>query len=97
MTVDPGLSVSLTFPALPGGLDTPRVVVDLVRVAANIARLQEEMDRRGIALRPHAKTHKSVAVAGLQLAAGARGITVGTIGEAEVFAEIGRASCRERV
>jgi len=89
MTVDPGLSVSLTFPALPGGLDTPRVVVDLVRVAANIARLQEEMDRRGIALRPHAKTHKSVAVAGLQLAAGARGITVGTIGEAEVFAGAG--------
>ena len=47
------------------------------------------MDRRGIAVRPHAKTHKSVAVARLQLAAGARGITVGTIGEAEVFAEAG--------
>ncbi len=47
------------------------------------------MDHRGIALRPHAKTHKSVAVARLQLDAGAHGITVGTIGEAEVFAAAG--------
>ncbi len=76
---------ALTYRALPDGLDTPRVVVDLGRVAANIARLQTEMDARGIALRPHAKTHKSVAIARMQLAAGARGITVGTLGEAEVF------------
>ena len=79
----------LTFPALPRGLDTPRVVVDLSRVRANIDRLQGEMDARGIALRPHAKTHKSVAIARMQLAAGAAGITVGTIGEAEVFAGAG--------
>ena len=44
------------------------------------------MGARGIALRPHAKTHKSVAVARRQLAAGAIGLTVATIGEAEVFA-----------
>ena len=80
---------ALTFPALPSGLDTPRVVVDLGRVEANIARLQGAMDARGIALRPHAKTHKSVAVARLQIAAGARGITVGTLGEAEVFVAAG--------
>jgi D-serine deaminase-like pyridoxal phosphate-dependent protein len=47
------------------------------------------MDRRGIALRPHAKTHKSVAVARMQLAGGAHGITVGTLGEAEVFSAAG--------
>jgi D-serine deaminase-like pyridoxal phosphate-dependent protein len=81
----------LTFPALPGVIDTPCVVVDLARVHANIARLQAEMDRRRIALRPHAKTHKSVAVARLQLDAGARGLTVGTLGEAEVFAAAGMA------
>jgi D-serine deaminase-like pyridoxal phosphate-dependent protein len=86
-TAEPG--TALTFPALPSGLDTPRVVVDLARVDANIARLQAAMDQRGIGVRPHAKTHKSVAVARRQLAAGARGITVGTIGEAEVFAEAG--------
>jgi D-serine deaminase-like pyridoxal phosphate-dependent protein len=47
------------------------------------------MDERGVALRPHAKTHKSVRIARLQLEAGAKGITVGTIGEAEVFAAAG--------
>jgi D-serine deaminase-like pyridoxal phosphate-dependent protein len=78
-----------TFPALPDVIDTPRVVLDVARLDANIARLQAEMDARGIAVRPHAKTHKSVEVARRQLAAGARGITVGTIGEAEVFAAAG--------
>jgi D-serine deaminase-like pyridoxal phosphate-dependent protein len=80
---------TLTFPALPPGLDTPRIVVDLARVEANIARLQTAMDARGIALRPHAKTHKSVAIGRMQLAGGARGLTVGTLGEAEVFVGAG--------
>jgi len=80
---------ALTFRALPASLDTPRVVVDVARVERNIARLQAEMDRRGIALRPHTKTHKSISIARLQLDAGARGITVGTLGEAEVFAAAG--------
>jgi D-serine deaminase-like pyridoxal phosphate-dependent protein len=79
----------LSFPALPRGIDTPRVVVDIARVRANIDRAQRSMDERGIALRPHAKTHKSVAVARMQLASGAAGITVGTLGEAEVFAAHG--------
>lgn len=82
-------AAKLTFPTLPAGLDTPQIVVDLDRVDANIARLQGEMDRRGIALRPHAKTHKSTAIARLQLDAGASGITVGTVGEAEVFVAAG--------
>jgi D-serine deaminase-like pyridoxal phosphate-dependent protein len=89
MTVAPAAGVAFDFPRLPADLDTPRVVVDLARVSANIDRLQAEMDRRGIVLRPHAKTHKSVAIARLQLAAGARGITVGTLGEAEVFVGAG--------
>jgi D-serine deaminase-like pyridoxal phosphate-dependent protein len=89
MTSETAVGDALTFPALPAGLDTPRVVVDLARVAGNIERLQGAMDRRGIALRPHAKTHKSVAVARMQLASGARGITVGTLGEAEVFVSAG--------
>jgi D-serine deaminase-like pyridoxal phosphate-dependent protein len=79
----------IPVPRLPAGIDTPAVVVDRVRMAGNIARLQEELDRRGVALRPHAKTHKSVRIAQLQLEAGARGITVGTLGEAEVFAAAG--------
>ena len=80
---------ALTFRELPPGLDTPRLVIDLARVEANIDRLQRALDARRIALRPHAKTHKSVHVGRLQLEAGARGLTVGTLGEAEEFVGAG--------
>ena len=77
------------IPPLPAGLDTPALVVFIDRVAANIDRLQRSLDLRGVRLRPHAKTHKSVRIARLQLEAGAAGLTVGTLGEAEVFALAG--------
>lgn len=76
-------------PALPSGIDTPAVVVDLDVVERNARRLGDALAVRGIALRPHAKTHKSVALARLQIVAGARGLTVGNLGEAEVFAAAG--------
>ncbi|HEY7524016.1 MAG TPA: alanine racemase [Candidatus Limnocylindrales bacterium] len=76
-------------PALPADLDTPAVVVYADRLEANIARLQAELDRRGVRLRPHVKTHKSVRIGRMQLDAGAHGLTVGTLGEAEVFAAAG--------
>ncbi|MEO5964811.1 MAG: alanine racemase [Candidatus Limnocylindrales bacterium] len=76
-------------PALPAGLDTPALVVFVERVWANIDRLQRELDAKGVALRPHVKTHKSVRIARMQLDAGARGLTVGTLGEAEVMASAG--------
>ncbi len=78
-------------PRLPDGLDTPCLVVDLDVVEANASRLQATLDGRGVRLRPHVKTHKSVALARMQLDAGARGLTVGTLGEAEVFAAAGLA------
>jgi D-serine deaminase-like pyridoxal phosphate-dependent protein len=71
---------------VPAGLDTPCLVLDLAKVQANIERLQRALDARRVALRPHAKTHKSLRVGRMQLEAGARGLTVGTLGEAEVFA-----------
>ena len=70
-------------------LDTPAVVVDLDRMDARIASMAALMRERGIALRPHAKTHKSIEVARRQIEAGAVGLTVATIGEAEVFADAG--------
>jgi D-serine deaminase-like pyridoxal phosphate-dependent protein len=76
-------------PLLPSGLDTPVVVIDLDVVARNATRLQGELDARSVALRPHAKTHKSLALGRIQLDAGAKGITVGNLGEAEVFADGG--------
>ena len=72
-----------------GALETPAVVVDLDRMDARIASMARLMRERGIALRPHAKTHKSVEVARRQIEAGAVGLTVATIGEAEVFADAG--------
>jgi D-serine deaminase-like pyridoxal phosphate-dependent protein len=74
---------------LPDGLDTPSLVVLVERVTDNLARLQADLDARGVALRPHVKTHKSVRIARLQVEAGARGLTVGTLGEAEAFALAG--------
>lgn len=70
-------------------IDTPALVVDVDRVDAAIGRMATAMAERGVALRPHAKTHKSIEVGRRQIAAGAVGLTVGTIGEAEVFAEGG--------
>ena len=85
----PPLSGPVEVPPLPAGLDTPTLVVFVDRVVANIERLQRSLDLLGVRLRPHAKTHKSVRIARLQLEAGASGLTVGTLGEAEVFALAG--------
>ncbi|HEY0069639.1 MAG TPA: alanine racemase [Chloroflexia bacterium] len=68
-------------------LDTPALLVDLKRMERNIAAMQAACELNGVALRPHTKTHKSPAVARLQVAAGAKGITVAKVGEAEVMVE----------
>lgn len=75
--------------SLPAELDTPCLLLDGDTLMENIVTMQSALDARGVALRPHAKTHKCVQIAHLQLEAGAAGITVGTIGEAEVFADGG--------
>jgi D-serine deaminase-like pyridoxal phosphate-dependent protein len=74
---------------LPAGLDTPCLVIDLDVVERNVRRLQAALDERGIGLRPHVKTHKLIPIARLQLEAGAKGLTAGTLGEAEVLADAG--------
>ncbi|WP_244928169.1 alanine racemase [Nocardioides sp. W7] len=68
---------------------TPYLRVDVERLTANLARVANRATAAGVALRPHAKTHKSPEVARLQLDAGAVGLTVATIGEAEVFVDAG--------
>ncbi|ACV05546.1 alanine racemase [Kytococcus sedentarius] len=68
---------------------TPFAVVDRDRLQANIDRVARLAADRGQALRPHAKTHKCPQIAALQLEAGASGLTVATLGEAEVFADAG--------
>lgn len=70
-------------------LATPSLVVDLDVLEENIAEMASRSRELGIALRPHAKTHKSPDLARLQRDAGATGLTVATVSEAQVFAEAG--------
>ncbi|MCK5927811.1 MAG: alanine racemase [Nocardioides sp.] len=64
---------------------TPHLRVDLGRLRRNVRRVADQAAAAQISLRPHAKTHKSLEIARLQLAMGARGLTVATVGEAEAF------------
>ena len=70
-------------------LDTPSLIVDLDALDRNIAVLSGMLGDRNVAWRPHAKAHKSPAVAHRLLAAGAIGITCAKLGEAEVYAAAG--------
>lgn len=74
---------------LPERLSTPALVVDVDTLVDNVARMADALAQRGTALRPHAKTHKSLDIAALQRARGATGLTVATVGEAEAFARGG--------
>jgi D-serine deaminase-like pyridoxal phosphate-dependent protein len=67
-------------------LDTPALVVDLDALERNIAAMAAHARAVGVALRPHAKTHKSLRIAGMQVRAGAVGVCCATPGEAEVMA-----------
>lgn len=70
-------------------LPTPCLLVERDRMERNLAAMHARADAGGVALRPHTKTHKSVALARRQAAHGARGLTVAKVGEAEVFVEAG--------
>ncbi|WP_293168032.1 alanine racemase [Microcella sp.] len=69
--------------------DTPYLAVDEQLFEANLTAMAEHARQLGVALRPHAKTHKSAEVARRQLAHGAVGLTVATVSEAEIFADAG--------
>ena len=79
----------MTVNSLYPELDTPALVIDLDIVATNIAEMAGAAQCHGVRLRPHTKTHKIPYLAGLQLAAGAVGITCAKLGEAEVMADGG--------
>ncbi|HET6896793.1 MAG TPA: alanine racemase, partial [Vicinamibacteria bacterium] len=68
---------------------TPAVLIDVDVLERNIARMAERARAAGVALRPHAKTHKLLEVGRRQLAAGARGLSLAKTSEAEVFAAAG--------
>jgi 3-hydroxy-D-aspartate aldolase len=70
-------------------LNTPALVVDLDAIERNIAKMAAFAKAAGLTLRPHAKTHKSAAIARLQRAAGAVGVCCAKLGEAEALTDAG--------
>lgn len=70
-------------------LPTPAPVVERDILERNLAAMSERMERLGVALRPHIKTHKTIEIARRQRELGARGLTVSTLEEARVFADHG--------
>lgn len=70
-------------------LNTPVLVIDRDTLQRNIEAMAAFAREKGMALRPHAKTHKSADIAKLQLASGAAGVCCAKLGEAEVLAEGG--------
>ena len=74
---------------LVSDLPTPALLVDRARLQTNLDAMQAHAEAHGVALRPHVKTHKCPEIARLQVARGARGLTVATVDEAEAFAQAG--------
>ena len=62
-------------------LTTPALIIQLGALETNIAFMAEQCRTQGIALRPHAKTHKSVEIAARQIKAGAIGISCSSLHE----------------
>jgi len=70
-------------------LETPAVLIDLDRLERNIASMSALAREAGVALRPHAKTHKVPEIGWMQMKAGAIGLSLAKTSEAEVFAKHG--------
>ena len=70
-------------------LDTPALVFDLDTLETNIAEMAAVARDAGVRLRPHTKTHKAPDIARMQIEAGAGGITVAKLGEAEIMVDAG--------
>jgi D-serine deaminase-like pyridoxal phosphate-dependent protein len=74
---------------LTDDLSTPCLLIERGRLDENLQRMQALATANRVALRPHAKTHKSVWLAGRQRGLGARGLAVATVAEAAVFVGAG--------
>jgi D-serine deaminase-like pyridoxal phosphate-dependent protein len=70
-------------------LDTPTLLLDYEKLKQNIEAVSLFSKETGVAVRPHIKTHKSIKIAQMQMDAGAIGIAVAKIGEAEVMVDGG--------
>jgi D-serine deaminase-like pyridoxal phosphate-dependent protein len=71
-------------------LDTPALLFDLDVLESNVTEMAKVASDAGVRLRPHTKTHKCPEIARIQIDAGASGITVAKLGEAEVMVDAGQ-------
>ena len=88
----PHVAAALAVLGQPGSRDaipTPAAVLDLDAFDRNVALMVSRATSAGLALRPHAKSHKCAALAHRQLAAGAVGICCAKLAEAEAMAAAG--------
>ena len=85
---DPAFASAVGALNAPGSVDTvptPALMCDLDLLTQNIEAMQQAADAAGTKLRPHAKSHKSARIARMQLDAGATGICVAKLSEAEAM------------
>ncbi len=68
-------------------LATPALIVDLDAMIRNMEAMAAFARERGLQLRPHAKTHKSLDIGRMQVARGAAGLCCTKLGEAEALAD----------
>jgi 3-hydroxy-D-aspartate aldolase len=80
-----GFDVAAAVGMDEGEVATPALVVDLDMFEANLARMQALAADAGMALRPHAKTHKSPDIGRAQVAVGAVGLCCQKVSEAEAL------------
>jgi len=66
-------------------IQTPALLLDQGKVAANTTAMTRRLQAHGVNLRPHMKTAKSIDVARLALAGNFGGVTVSTLKEAVYF------------
>ncbi len=69
-------------------IPTPAIVLDAAIVKRNLDRLANYAKSHNLKIRPHTKTHKSQELSRMQLQAGAGGLTVAKIGEAQAMSEV---------
>ena len=66
-------------------LETPALLLDVGQMDRNIERMRAQVAQHQVAFRPHVKTNKCMDVTQRLLDAGATGITVSTLREADYF------------
>jgi D-serine deaminase-like pyridoxal phosphate-dependent protein len=76
-------------PRFKADLFTPALLLDLDVFESNVKRMADHYRQAGIGHRPHAKTHKCPEIARRQVSAGALGVCLATVPEAEAMAAAG--------